>query len=324
MKRREFLGALGGAAAWPFAASAQQPPMPLVGVISVLSPATMRKPIAAFRDGLRAAGYSESQNVAVEYHFTEGQYERAPAFMSDLVRRGVSVIVGATQVAQIAKRETVRVPIVFNTGGDPVRFGLVASFNRPGGNLTGVVQFNQGLEAKRLGLLHQTVPKADPIAALVNSNFVSADAQVRDVQEAATRLGVQPVILRANTENEIDAAFATLVQRRVGALLVCAAPFFYTKHPQLLLLAARHGVPTIYERRDFVEVGGLMSYGTSLADAYRQMGVYAGRILAGEKPADLPVVQLTKFEFVINLKTANALGLTLSSGVLSIADEVIE
>ena len=187
-----------------------------------------------------------------------------------------------------------------------------------------MVQFNQGPEAKRLGLLHQTVPKADPIAALVNSNFVSADAQVRDVQEAATRLGVQPVILRANTENEIDAAFATLVQRRVGGLLVCAAPFFYTKHPQLLLLAARHGVPTIYERRDFVEVGGLMSYGTSLADAYRQMGVYAGRILAGEKPADLPVVQLTKFEFVINLKTANALGLTLSSGVLSIADEVIE
>jgi putative tryptophan/tyrosine transport system substrate-binding protein len=322
MRRREFL-VLGGAAAWPMVARAQQT-IPLVGVISLLSPETMRQPITAFLDGLREVGYHEGQNVAVEYRFAEGQYERIPAFVADLVRRRAAMLVGATQVAQIAKRETATVPIVFNTGGDPVRLGLVASFNRPGGNLTGVVQFTQGLEAKRLGLLHEIVPKVDLIAALVDPNFVSAEAQVRDVQEAAGRLGMQHVILRAGTENEIDEAFATLVQRRAGALLVCSAPFFYNRHQQLVRLAARHAVPTIYERRDFAAAGGLMSYGTNLSDAYRQMGVYAGRILGGVRPADLPVVQLTKFEFVINLKIAKALGLTVPPTMLARADEAIE
>jgi len=325
MKRRQFITLLGGAAAaWPVATIAQQAAMPLVGVISLLSPETMRRPIAAFRDGLRDLGYHEGKNVMVDYRFVEGQYSSAPALVSDLVRRRVAVLVGATQVAQIAKQATMTVPIVFNTGADPVRLGLVASFNRPGGNLTGVVQFNQGLEAKRLGLLHEMVPRADPIAVLVDPNFVSAEAQVRDVQEAAARLSVQLVILRAGTENEIDAAFVTLVRQRAGALLVCAAPHFYVQHQQIVLLAARHAIPVMYERRDFAEAGGLMSYGTSLADAYRQMGVYAGRILTGDKPADLPVVQLTKFEFVLNLKTAKALGLEIPPTLLARADEVIE
>ena len=323
MRRRDFIAGLGGAAAMPLAGGAQQT-IPLVGVISLLSPATARQPITAFRDGLREAGYYEGQNVALEYRFAEGQYERVPTFVADLVRRRVAVLAGAAQVGQIAKRETATVPFVFNAGVDPVRLGLVASFNRPGGNMTGVYIFTAGLEAKRLGLLRDMVPKADLIAVLVDPNYVAAEGQVRDVQEAAGRLGMQHVILRASTEIEIDAAFLTLVQRRAGALVVCAAPFFLTKHQQLVMLAARHAVPTIYEQRDFAAAGGLMSYSTSLSDAYRQMGIYAGRILGGERPADLPVVQLTKFEFVINLKTAKLLGLTMPSGVLSIADEVIE
>ena len=323
MRRREFIAGVGGAAVLPLAAQAQ-PTMPLVGVISLLSPRTAGQPITAFRDGLREAGYSEGKNLVLEYRFAEGEYERVPAFVADLVRRRVSVLAGAAQVAQIAKREGATVPFVFNTGGDPVQLGLVASFNRPGGNMTGVNIFTAGLEAKRLGLLRDMVPKAEVIAALVDPNYVAAETQVRDLREAAGRLGIQAVVLSASTEDQIDAAFVTLIERRTGALLVCAAPFFLTKHEQLVTLAARHAIPTIYEQRDFAAAGGLMSYSTSLSDAYRQMGVYAGRILGGERPADLPVVQLAKFEFVINLKTAKSLGLNIQSQLLATADEVIE
>jgi putative ABC transport system substrate-binding protein len=244
--------------------------------------------------------------------------------LSDLISRPVALLVGTAQVALAAKQATATIPIIFNTGDDPVRLGLVASINRPGGNVTGVVLFTQGLEAKRLGLLHEMVPKAAPIAALINPNFVSAEIQMRDLTEAAARLGLHLVFVRANVESEIDAAFATLVQQRAGGLLVCASPFFLARHQQLVLLAARHAVPAIYEWRDYAEAGGLMSYGTRLADAYRQMGLYAGRILKGEKPADQPVVQLTRFEFVINLNTAKALGIEVPPTLLARAEEVIE
>jgi putative ABC transport system substrate-binding protein len=223
-----------------------------------------------------------------------------------------------------AKTATTAIPIVFSAGADPVGLDLVTSLNRPGGNITGVYHFATGLEAKRLGLLHEMVPKATTIAVLVNPNYSDAENQLRDVQEAAVRLGVQLVVVRANAESDFDAAFSTVVQQRSGALLVCASPFFNTRREQLVVLAARHALPTIYEWRDFAAAGGLMSYGTSLADAYRQAGVYAGRILKGAKPADLPIVQSTKFEFVLNLNTAKALGLTIPPGVLAIADEVVE
>jgi putative ABC transport system substrate-binding protein len=298
--------------------------VPVIGAISVVSPGAMRQPLAAFRDGLKEIGYVEGQNVAVEYRFAEGQFDRVPAFVSDLVRRPVTILMGATQVARVAKQATATIPIVFNTGDDPVQLGLVASINRPGGNLTGVVQFNQGLEAKRLGLLHEMVPRAAPIAVLVSPNFIGAETQVRDLTEAASRLRVQLVIVRADTESEIDAAFATLIQQRAAALLVCSSPFFRVRYQQLVLLAARYAVPAMYDLRDFAEAGGLMSYGTRLSDAYRQMGVYAGRILKGAAPADLPVVMLSKFDLVINLTTAKTLGLEIPPSLLAAADEVIE
>ncbi len=262
--------------------------------------------------------------MAVEYRFAEGQFDRLPALASDLVRRQVAVLVASSAGAFAAKEATTTIPIVFNVGDDPIRTGLVASLNRPGGNLTGVYMFTSGLEAKRLGLLHEMVPKATTIAVLINPNYLDSDNELRDVQEAAARLGVQLVIVRANAESEFDAAFATLVQQRAGALLVCASPFFNARREQLVVLAARHAVPAIYEWRDFAAAGGLMSYGTSLADAYRQAGVYAGRILKGAKPADLPVVQSTRFEFIINLNTAKALGLDVPPTLSARADEVIE
>ena len=327
MRRREFIRLLSGAAAaWPFTVHAQQPPMPVVGFLNAASPGPLRQQVAAFREGLKESDYVEGRNVAVEYRWAEGQYDRLPALVADLVRQQVSVIVsgGGAPAVLAAKAATTTIPIVFSIGADPVVLGLVASLNRPGGNITGVYQFTSGLEAKRLGLLHEMIPKATPIAVLVNPNFADAESQLRDVQEAAARLEVQLVIVRANAESDFDAAFSTLVRQRAGALLVCSSPFFNGRREQLVVLAARHAVPAIFEWRDFATAGGLMSYGTSLADAYRQVGVYAGQILRGAKPVDLPVVQSTKFELVINLSTAKALGLEVPPTLAARADELIE
>jgi len=327
MRRREFIWLFGGAAVlWPLAVYAQQRPLPVIGFLNVASPGPLRQQIAAFREGLKESGYVEGQNVAVEYRWAEGQYERLPELAADLVRQQVSVIfVGGGAPAELAvKAATTTIPIVFSTGGDPVRSGLVASLNQPSGNITGVYHFATGLEAKRLGLLHEMLPKATPIAVLINPNYADAENQLRDVQEAAARLGVQLVVVRANAESDFNAAFSTVVQQRSGALLVCASPFFNNRREQLVVLAARHAVPAIFEWRDFAVAGGLMSYGTSLADAYRQVGVYAGQILKGAKPADLPIVQATRFEFVINLSTAKALGIEVPPTLLARADEVIE
>jgi putative ABC transport system substrate-binding protein len=326
MRRRDFItGIAGSTAAWPLVARAQQPTKPTVGLITAGSAVVLRRHIAAFREGVRETGHVEGQNVAIELRSANGQLDRFPALVSELVRRQVAVLaVTSTSGARAAKQGAGTIPIVFSIGEDPVATGIVNSISRPSGNITGVYQFTAGLEAKRLGLLHEMVPKATIIAVLINTSFTGSDTQLRDVQEAAARLGVQLLVLNANVESELDAAFAAIAQRRAGALHVCGSPFFNTRREQLVALAARHAVPAIYEWRDFAIAGGLMSYGTDLADAFRQAGVYAGLILKGAKPTDLPVIQSTKFEFVINLSTAKALSVDVPPGLSARADEVIE
>jgi putative tryptophan/tyrosine transport system substrate-binding protein len=326
MHRRDFITLLGGAAAaWPQGATAQQPTMPAVGYIGSADASADR--VNAFRKGLGETGYVEGQNVAIEYHWLEGQYDRQPALMADLVRRRVAVIVagGGDTIALAAKAGAAMIPLVFTVGQDPVKLGLVASLARPGGNATGVNSFGQEANAKRLGLLHELVPKAVRVAVLVNPALTSnVDTTLRDVQEAARTIGLQIQVLNASTFREIDAAFAALARERPDALYVSPNGFFTTRRVQIATLAARERIPTISPYRTFVAAGGLMSYGTREADTFLQLGVYTGNILKGAKPADLPVVQATRFEFIINLQTARLLGIEVPPGLLAITDQVIE
>ena len=328
MRRREFVTLIGGAAAaWPLAAHAQQPAMPVIGLLSSFSPdAFGQYLLAALRRGLKEAGYVEGQNVAIEYRWAEGHYDRLPALAADLVRRRVAVIVvsGGSPAAPVAKAATRTIPIVFSMGDDPVKIGLVDSLSQPGGNLTGVVSLNLELGPKRLELIHQLVPKAATIAVLLNPTNPITDRLSRDTEAGARALGRKIHVLHASTESEIDTAFATMRQVRAGGLVIGGDPFLYGQSERLATLALRDAIPAIYQYRPFVAAGGLMTYGSEIAELYRQVGLYVGRILAGAKPADLPVQQLTKIELVINLKTAKALGLTVPRTLLARADEVIE
>jgi putative ABC transport system substrate-binding protein len=325
MRRREFVAGLGGAAAvWPFAAHAQQPAMPLVGFLRSSTLVASMPVATAFRQGLKELGFVEGQNVAVEYCYADNQVDRLPALVADLLGRPVAVIVGDTIAAIPVKAATATVPIVFGTGGDPVGQGLVASLNRPGGNVTGVVFFATQLAAKRLELLRQLVPKATTIAMFLNPNSPNFAAERSDAQAAAQAIGQQLVILDVGSDRDIETAFATLMNRGAGALLVGSGTFLTSNAERVAALAARHGLPAIYPQREAALAGGLMSYGTSLTDAYRQIGMYTGRILKGEKPAELPVIRSTKFEFVLNLKTVKVLGLDVPPTLLALADEVIE
>jgi putative ABC transport system substrate-binding protein len=324
MKRRDFITLLGGAATWPATARAQQTALPVVGFLHNASAGAWAPFITAFRNGLSEVGYVDGQNVTIEYRWAEGRDDRVPALATELIRRPVSVIVTNTIGAQAARAATKTIPIIFLVGTDPVKLGLVASLNRPGGNMTGVNFFNQELEAKRLGLLHELVPKAALVAVLVNPNRPDAMDQLGKVKEAVLGLGLRTHILDANTVIEIESGFASLAQQRADALIVTADPFLLSRRDQIVALAAGHAIPTIYSTHEFTDAGGLMSYGTSQTDGYRQVGVYAGRVLKGEKPADLPVMQSTKFEFLINLKTAKVLGLEVPLSLSASADRVIE
>ena len=325
MRRREFIALVGGAAAaWPLGARAQQPGMPVIGFLRSTSLASVQNLIAALRQGLKEAGFVEGQNVAIEFRSAEDKADRLPALVAELIRRPVAVIIGNSVSAIAAKAATTTVPIVFAYGGDPVRDGLVASLNRPGGNVTGVVFFNSVLGAKRLELLRQLVPKAATIAVLVSPAEPNTEAERSDVQAAGQAIGQQLVVLDVNSDSDIEAAFTTFVQRRAGALLVGSGAFLNSHRERVVALAVRHALPASYVWREAAVAGGLMSYAPSITNAYRQAGIYVGRILKGEKPADLPVIQSTKFEFVLNLKTANTLGLEIPPTLLALTDEVIE
>jgi putative ABC transport system substrate-binding protein len=327
MRRREVITLLGGTAVtWPLAARAQQPTMPVIGFLGTRSPHDSAHLVAAFRRGLAENGYAEGQNVTVEYRCALGQYDRLPALAAELARRPVAVLVatGGDPAAMAAKAATASIPVVAIFSSDPVASGLVASLNRPGGNVTGISNLSTTLEPKRLGLLRDLVPQAATIGVLLNPNYSPAASQLSDIQEAARTIGLQVHVLRASTDPEIDTSFESIAQNRISALAMTSDPFFSTRRDKLVALAARHAVPAMYPFREFAVAGGLMSYGINLADAFHQVGVYTGSILKGANPADQPVVQPTKFEFVINLKTAKALGLTIPAGLLSFADEVIE
>lgn len=326
MRRREFIKLVGGTVAWPLAAQAQQAAMPVIGLLSVRTPDSDALVLDAFKRGMSETGYSESKNVMIEYRWAAGHFDRLSALAKDLVDEKVAVIAtfGGTSAAQAAKMATSNIPIVFAIGDDPVKFGLVANLNRPESNVTGATNFYGALATKQLGLLRQLVPSASVIAVMADPNEPAGESQISDAQEAANSIGQQLVVFRASTEAEIDTAFADLVQQHAGALLLGANPFFFTRIGQLTLLASQYRIPTMYWRRELVEAGGLVSYGSDPTEAYTTIGRYVGKLLAGAKPGDLPVQQPTKFEFVINLKTAKALGLKIPPNVLSIADEVIE
>lgn len=321
--RREFVASLGGAAAWPMTARAQAAVLPLVGV---LSGTTVSPPFADFGKGLQEIGYVEDQNVSTIHRWADGRYDDLPILASDLVQRHVAVIVatGGVQSALAAKAATESIPIVFANGSDPVKFGLVDSLSHPGGNITGVSFFTSSLEGKRMGLLHELVPSASEITFLVNPTTPNADAQLKDVYEAASTLHLNIDVLRASSEEQLEQAFATLNEHKPGGLLVGSDPFFFSARRKIVEFVSHSSVPAIYEWREFVEVGGLASYGTNLGDAYRLAGLYAGKILKGERPAELPVVRSTTFEFVLNFKTAKALGIDVPVNLAARADEVIE
>src|SRR5471032_2626970 len=324
MRRRQFIGIISGAAAWSLTARAQQPAMPVIGYLSSRSPGETVALIAAFKKGLGEAGYVEGENVAIEYRWAENQYDRLPALAADLVRRQVAVIAANSPAALPAKAATTTIPIVFTSGLDPVAVGLVASLNRPGGNLTGIASLNVEIGPKRLELLRELVPTATIFALLINPTNPYVQTLSSDLQAAARTLGLQLHVLHASTEREFDTVFATLTQLRASGLVIGPDAFFNDQSEQLASLTVRHAVPAISQYREFAAAGGLMSYGGSTTDSFRQVGIYTGRILNGEKPADLPVVQSTKVEMILNLKTAKALGLTVPLPLIGRADEVIE